>query len=225
MVAAAVAALALIATPTPVGASDVAYTTSYVAGVTVPPIPAIPLLGPAPATPTVTEAPPVGGWAPFSTLRDGTPARRPCDVPLTVEIVAENATPERAATVAEAVRILVDASRLPITFAGVVDEPFFGPSGSKYQLNTIRIAWVDDWGYGDQFGEAHAPVMSDGSYDPYAAIEFHNAKPAHLRWVLHELGHVAGLAHHEGGTMSKPVASSPGRYESGDLRGLAALGC
>jgi hypothetical protein len=183
---------------------------------------------------------------------DGSPARwDPC-TPIHYVVNLTDAPPTAAADVAGALTRVAAATGLTFVADGTTDEipsrsrPTEEPSRYGHRWAPLLIAWThrmatDFLATGDALGEGGATwVAPAGGHDTYVTgqIAIDADTTRHLRsgfgagvstglLLLHELGHVVGLAHVTDRTevMFPNLEPRPaGDYGRGDLAGLAALG-
>ena len=204
-----------------------------------------------PVPPGTAAAPaPTDGWAPWATAADGTPLRwDPC-APIELVLRPDGAPPDAEADLRTALGRLAAASGLDLRLVGTTDEapsarrPLVVRADGGWRWAPVLVAWdrpgVGGMPLGPHDRGVAVPVgVRDG--DRRALVTGQvvlNAARTDLRpgfddradaWgatLLHELGHLLGLAHVA--DPSQLMAGDPGRgpvvLGAGDLAGLTALG-
>jgi hypothetical protein len=195
----------------------------------------------------------VAGFAVWGRTEDGAPLRWDACRPIDLVLSTPGAPPGAEEDVREAVARIAAASGLQLRLVGIGEErpsglrPLVVRDASGWRWNPVLIAWMTP----DEAQDAAIPLeqrdrgvalpvaVRDGDREGYVTGQVVlNAARTDLRpgfadrsdaWgatLLHELGHLVGLAHVEdaGQLMSIDPGSGPVVLGSGDLAGLGLLG-
>jgi hypothetical protein len=193
---------------------------------------------------------PAGPYAFLQTKPDGQPvAYDPCR-PIHVVVNSRTAPPGADALLAEALQRLSAATGLQFVVDGATDEPVrsdsnppvYEPDRYPDRWAPVLVVWTDEREdpalAGTVAGRGGSEYVPDGDVyvtgqvaldgpDFVSILARPNGHALARTAVLHELGHLVGLAHVSDPTqvMSPGAsASATGEYASGDLAGLSRLG-